>query len=88
MASTWLLAIDLGTSNTAAACLRGGRVESIRLDSLSESMPSSVFREAGEIIVGRAAENRMRTSPGDFEPHMPGIAEWFAEHPPQDAGRS
>ena len=25
--------------------------------------------------------------PGDFEPHMPGIAEWFAEHPPQDAGR-
>jgi mannose-6-phosphate isomerase-like protein (cupin superfamily) len=24
--------------------------------------------------------------PGAFEPHMPGIAEWFAEHPPQDAG--
>lgn len=20
--------------------------------------------------------------PGDFEQHMPGIAEWFAEHPP------
>ena len=28
------------------------------------------------------------SAPGDFEPHMPGIAEWFAEHPPQDAGRS
>ncbi|MEO8527510.1 MAG: Hsp70 family protein [Pseudolysinimonas sp.] len=69
MASTWLLAIDLGTSNTAAACLRGGRIESIRLDSLSESMPSSVFRDGSEIVVGRAAENRMRTSPGDFEPH-------------------
>ena len=25
--------------------------------------------------------------PGAFEPHMPGIAEWFAQHPPQDAGR-
>ena len=24
--------------------------------------------------------------PGAFEPHMPGIAEWFAEHPPQNAG--
>lgn len=25
--------------------------------------------------------------PGDFEPAMPGIALWFHEHPPQDAGR-
>ncbi len=24
--------------------------------------------------------------PGDFEPHMPGIAQWFSEHPPGDAG--
>jgi mannose-6-phosphate isomerase-like protein (cupin superfamily) len=24
--------------------------------------------------------------PGDFEPHMPDIAGWFAEHPPGDAG--
>ena len=24
--------------------------------------------------------------PGAFEPHMPGIAQWFAEHPPQNAG--
>jgi len=22
--------------------------------------------------------------PGDFEPHMPGIAEWFANNPPKD----
>jgi mannose-6-phosphate isomerase-like protein (cupin superfamily) len=22
------------------------------------------------------------SAPGGFEPHMPGIAEWFAEHPP------
>ena len=25
--------------------------------------------------------------PGPFEPHMPGIAQWFAAHPPNDAGR-
>lgn len=25
--------------------------------------------------------------PGAFEQHMPGIAQWFAEHPPGDAGR-
>lgn len=24
--------------------------------------------------------------PGPFEPHMPGIVQWFAEHPPADAG--
>ena len=26
------------------------------------------------------------SSPGNFEPHMPGIAQWFAEHPPGYAG--
>jgi len=24
--------------------------------------------------------------PGPFEPHMPGIVQWFTEHPAQDAG--
>ena len=24
------------------------------------------------------------SSPGPFEPEMPGIAEWFAENPPKD----
>jgi mannose-6-phosphate isomerase-like protein (cupin superfamily) len=24
--------------------------------------------------------------PGAFEPHMPGIVQWFAEHPPGNAG--
>ncbi len=27
------------------------------------------------------------SAPGTFEGHMPTIAEWFAEHPPEDAGR-
>jgi mannose-6-phosphate isomerase-like protein (cupin superfamily) len=27
------------------------------------------------------------SAPGGFEANMPGIAEWFAEHPPGDAGR-
>jgi mannose-6-phosphate isomerase-like protein (cupin superfamily) len=26
------------------------------------------------------------SSPGPFEPDMPGIAEWFAQNPPKDAG--
>ena len=26
-------------------------------------------------------------APGEFEPEMPAIAAWFAEHPPKDAGR-
>jgi mannose-6-phosphate isomerase-like protein (cupin superfamily) len=26
------------------------------------------------------------SAPGDFEQHMPGIAEWFAEHPSGHAG--
>jgi len=25
--------------------------------------------------------------PGEFESHMPGIAKWFLENPPKDAGR-
>jgi quercetin dioxygenase-like cupin family protein len=25
------------------------------------------------------------SSPGPFEPHMPGIVDWFAAHPPHDA---
>jgi mannose-6-phosphate isomerase-like protein (cupin superfamily) len=24
--------------------------------------------------------------PGEFEPHMPGIVEWFEKNPPGDAG--
>jgi mannose-6-phosphate isomerase-like protein (cupin superfamily) len=27
------------------------------------------------------------SAPGEFEARMPAIAEWFAEHPPRDAGR-
>jgi mannose-6-phosphate isomerase-like protein (cupin superfamily) len=26
------------------------------------------------------------SAPGNFEQHMPGIAQWFAEHPPGHAG--
>lgn len=28
------------------------------------------------------------SAPGDFEPHMPGIVEWFREHPPGRAGEA
>lgn len=26
------------------------------------------------------------SSPGPFEPHMPGIVDWFAQNPPKDTG--
>ena len=26
------------------------------------------------------------SAPGEFEPHMPGIAQWFSENPPGDTG--
>lgn len=41
------------------------------------------FENRGEV---RAGVLNLST-PGAFEPHMPAIAEWFAEHPPGDAGR-
>lgn len=41
------------------------------------------FENRGEV---RAGVLNLST-PGSFEPHMPAIAEWFAEHPPGDAGR-
>lgn len=28
------------------------------------------------------------SAPGDFEPHMPGIVEWFLAHPPGDPANS
>ena len=27
------------------------------------------------------------SAPGDFEQHMPSIAQWFADHPPGDTRR-
>ncbi|MBO9579148.1 MAG: hypothetical protein J7480_10330, partial [Microbacteriaceae bacterium] len=68
MPAAWSLAIDFGTSNTTAAVETAGRIETVRLDAASDSMPSAVLKDGDALIVGRAAENRMRTSPADYEP--------------------
>jgi len=40
------------------------------------------FENGGEVRAGLLNFS----SPGPFEPDMPGIAQWFAEHPPKDTG--
>jgi actin-like ATPase involved in cell morphogenesis len=69
MASTsdWALAIDFGTSYTAAAVARGDKVEVLEIDG-SPRMPSLVLvGEEGEMIVGRAAEQQAPLFPGRVE---------------------
>ena len=53
----WRLSIDFGTSNTAAAVVRGsGSVFVLRLGTQSDSMPSSVAVYGGELVVGEGAQ--------------------------------
>ena len=42
------------------------------------------FENRGDV----RAEALNFSAPGDFEPHMPGIVEWFREHPPGRAGEA
>jgi actin-like ATPase involved in cell morphogenesis len=63
----WSLAIDFGTSYTAAAVTRDERVEVLEIDG-GPRMPSLVLLgEDGELIVGRAAEQQAPLFPGRVE---------------------
>ena len=63
----WSLAIDFGTSYTAAAVARDDRVEVLEIDG-GPRMPSLVLLgEDGELIVGRAAEQQAPLFPGRVE---------------------
>jgi molecular chaperone DnaK len=58
------LGIDLGTTYTAAAVERGGRVEAITLGNRQVSVPSVLFVKGdGEVLVGDAANRRGVTEP-------------------------
>ena len=58
------LGIDLGTTYTAAAVERGGRVEAVTLGNRQVSVPSVLFLKAdGEVLVGDAANRRGITEP-------------------------
>ncbi len=59
------LGIDIGTTFTAAAVARDGRVEAATLGSRAASIPSVLYlREDGSFLIGEAAEHRASTDPG------------------------
>jgi molecular chaperone DnaK len=61
---SYALGIDLGTTFTAAAVSRNGRVEIVGLGNHSSAIPSAVLlREDGELLVGDAATRRGQQEP-------------------------
>jgi len=63
---SWVLAIDFGTSNTAAAIRQDGRIAVLRLEG-SGPMPSAVALMDGEFRLGSHAINARRAVPDAFE---------------------
>ncbi|WP_111766600.1 Hsp70 family protein [Nakamurella deserti] len=65
----WTLAVDFGTSNTAAAYRLGsGPVQPVRLSDQAEQVPSAVLALDTGITVGGAAVRAARLDPQRFEP--------------------
>jgi molecular chaperone DnaK len=63
--STYYLGVDLGTTYTAAAVWREGRVEITNLGNRAAAVPSVVLlRQDGSLLVGEAAERRAAVEPG------------------------
>lgn len=87
----YLLGIDLGTTFTAAAIIRDGRVEMVSLGVHTSAIPSLVFmRDNEEILIGEPAARRGTTEParlarefkrrmGDTAPIMLGTTPYSAE---------
>jgi ABC-type glycerol-3-phosphate transport system substrate-binding protein/actin-like ATPase involved in cell morphogenesis len=64
---SYALGIDLGTTYTAAAIHRDGRVETVSLGSHANTIPTVAYaRENGEILVGEAALARGLNDPGRY----------------------
>src|SRR5215472_19045967 len=54
-----VVGIDLGTTNTVVACVRGGRVHVLGDEQGRRLLPSVVsFHPNGEVLVGHAAKER------------------------------
>ncbi|MFZ2510835.1 MAG: Hsp70 family protein [Gordonia sp. (in: high G+C Gram-positive bacteria)] len=65
-----LLSIDFGTTNSTAAYRdRSGATHEVRLGSMSNLMPTAVFADGSDLIVGDAAINNALTDPAAFEPN-------------------
>lgn len=64
------LSIDFGTTNTAAAFVdRHGNLHEVRLSHTSTLMPSAVFADGDNLVVGAAAINLSATRPDAYEPN-------------------
>ncbi|MEX1007761.1 MAG: Hsp70 family protein [Acidimicrobiia bacterium] len=87
----YFVGIDLGTTFTAAAINRNGRVEMVSLGQHTSVIPSMVFlRETDEMLIGEPAERRGATDParlahefkrrmGDTAPIMLGSSPYSAD---------
>mgnify|MGYP001093509380 FL=1 len=64
----WRLAVDFGTTNTAAAVEHDGQVYPLRLSADSHLMRSAVLMVDGEIRTGTAATRGAAVHPAGFEP--------------------
>lgn len=65
----WRLAVDFGTSNTAASMVQGDEgVTVLRLGARSDAISSSVAFYNGELLAGEAAMQVAGISPAAFEP--------------------
>lgn len=60
---TYQLGVDLGTTFTAAAIARGGRVEPVTLGANSVAVPSVVHLDGDAFMVGDPAQRRAATDP-------------------------
>ncbi|MDH4148742.1 MAG: Hsp70 family protein, partial [Acidimicrobiia bacterium] len=64
-AAGYSLGVDLGTTFTAAAVHRDGRLQMVSLGNRSMVVPSVLFqKDDGELLVGEAAETRAESAPG------------------------
>lgn len=70
MAAGWILGVDFGTSNTAAAhtSVRTGDIETLPLSHRGNLMPSNVLVRSGEILVGDVATANAYTDPAAYVP--------------------
>ena len=65
----WGLAIDFGTTATAAAtCDAGGRIAALAMAHGALAMPSSVFADTDELLVGESADNQSNLDLQCYEP--------------------
>jgi actin-like ATPase involved in cell morphogenesis/cbb3-type cytochrome oxidase subunit 3 len=66
----WVVALDFGTTATAAAVgVIGGPVSELRLPDSSSTMPSSVFADGdGRLVVGAEADNEAESRLDAYEP--------------------